>query len=260
MNFKINPVLRLAYRLLSPIINPLELINGFKTFFKYPGFFIQYINYRRRTSETVPFVELYPCLKDNTSASQSGRGHYFYQDIWAIGRIVESVPKKHVDVGSRIDGFAGQLSTICEVEYIDLRPVNVQLAQFKMVEGSVTHLPYLDKSIPSISALHVIEHVGLGRYGDHINYQGSRLAARELARVLAVDGRLLVGVPIGKERVAFNAHRIFSPNTILEYFQELQLIEFSVITDNGKFVRFANPSDYVSSDYACGLYHFTRIT
>jgi len=246
-------------RFLSPVIDVRAVSRGFRALASYPAFILEYLRYRKLSDENVPLGDLYPCLHDRDSKSQSGRGHYFYQDIWALSRIVERVPKKHVDVGSRIDGFAGQLSAICSVEYIDIRPVELGLEGFNMLEGSLLQLPYADGLIPSLSCLHVIEHIGLGRYGDPVVPNGSRKAAEELMRVLAPKGRLLVGIPIGRERVAFNAHRVFSPLTVATWFKELNLVEFSVVTDEGQFRRNANLDDYVEEEYACGLFLFERV-
>lgn len=249
---------RMLDRLLSPVIDLRAVARCLGALARYPAFMLEYLRYRRCSDESVPFGDIYPCLHDRGSASQSGRGHYFYQDIWALGRVVERLPEKHVDVGSRIDGFAGQLSAICSVEYIDIRPVELGLENFHMAEGTLLQLPYADRSIPSLSCLHVIEHVGLGRYGDPVTPHGSRKAAQELTRVLAPKGRLLVGIPIGRERVAFNAHRVLSPLTVATWFSELNLVEFSVVTDEGKFRRNSTLEDYVEEEYACGLFLFER--
>jgi len=249
---------RQIQRWFSPVFDLRNFISSFWALTRYPIFFFNYLTYRRKSSERVPFFEIYPCLDDQTNKSQSGRGHYFYQDIWALARVLEKQPTQHVDIGSRIDGFAGQLSVFCNLEYVDIRSVKLGLERFTMREGSLLSLPYDDRTIESLSSLHVIEHVGLGRYGDPIDPSGSVNSARELARVLKQGGQLLVGTPIGRERVAFNAHRIHSPLTIIEWFFELRLVEFSVVTDDGKFIRFANPNNYLFADYACGLFLFRR--
>ncbi len=250
---------RAVDRVLSPVIDARAVSRGLRALLHYPTFILEYLRYRMLSDEHVTLGDLYPCLHDRDSKSQSGRGHYFYQDIWALSRIVERMPKKHVDVGSRIDGFAGQLSAICPVEYIDIRPVELGLKGFNMLEGSLLQLPYADGLIPSLSCLHVIEHVGLGRYGDPVVAHGSRKAAEELIRVLAPKGCLLVGIPIGRERVAFNAHRVFSPFTVAGWFRDLNLVEFSVVTDEGQFRRNANLNDYIKQEYACGLFLFEQV-
>jgi hypothetical protein len=57
--------------------------------------------------------------------------------------------------------------------------------------------------------MHVIEHIGLGRYGEALDPDGDLKAIRELVRVLAAGGNLLVVVPVGRPRIQFNAHRIY---------------------------------------------------
>ena len=106
--------------------------------------------------------------------------------------------------------------------------------------------------------MHVIEHIGLGRYGDEIDPLGDICAIRELTRALKPRDRLLFVVPIGKPRVCFNAHRIYDPIDILKYFDEFRLEEFAVVTDNGNFIRHSKPDDYQNQKYACGMYHLVK--
>ena len=119
-------------------------------------------------------------------------------------------------------------------------------------------MPFHDSSIESLSCLHVAEHIGLGRYGDPLDPQGTEKAAKELARVLAKDGFLYFALPIGKQAVYFNAHRVHNPLTIIEYFKDLKLAEFSAISDNGHFVFNAKPEDFVNANYSCGCFKFTK--
>jgi SAM-dependent methyltransferase len=127
-----------------------------------------------------------------------------------------------------------------------------------VIEGSILSLPYEDNSVDSLSCLHVIEHIGLGRYGDPVDIHGSNKSAKELSRVLSKGGALYLGVPIGRERVEFNAHRIFNPNSIVAMFSELELIEFKAIDDGGSFVEDVDLDDFDNADYSCGLFMFKR--
>ncbi|HEX8254931.1 MAG TPA: DUF268 domain-containing protein, partial [Thermoanaerobaculia bacterium] len=155
--------------------------------------------------------------------------HYFYQDLWAAELIHQRRPARHVDVGSRLDGFIAHVLTFCDVEYVDLRPLNVEWPRFFYRQGSATNLPYDDGSVDSLSSLHVIEHIGLGRYGDEVDARGHERAANDLTRVLAPGGTLLVGTPIGREKLAFDAHRIFDPATVRNMFATLELVSFSLV-------------------------------
>ena len=207
-------------------------------------------------SETLRFIDSYPCLFDRTRTTPFD-AHYFYQDIWAFKRIQVSGTPSHVDVGSRAI-FVGMLTAITKVTFIDIRPLVVNLENFDSIPGSILALPFSDNSVPSLSCLHVAEHIGLGRYGDPLDPEGTKKATGELARVLAPRGNLYFSVPVGKPRVCFNAHRIHSPQQILDYFYDLELVRFSGIDDNGTFRRDMDPKDLADAAYACGLFYFTK--
>jgi len=128
--------------------------------------------------------------------------------------------------------------------------------------ADVTNLPFKDKSIHSLSCMHVVEHVGLGRYGDPLDYDGDLKAISELQRVLAEGGNLLFVVPIsGKQRIEFNAHRVFSYQQIIDGFKELRLQEFALIPDNhntGDLLINASRKIADLQQCGCGCFWFVR--
>jgi hypothetical protein len=87
---------------------------------------------------------------------------------------------------------------------------------------------------------------------------GSTKACKELQRVVSKKGNLFVSVPVGKEVTYFNAHRVFNPSTIFEYFDELDLVKFDAINDKGDIVHDIDPKKAAFFDYGCGLFWFTR--
>jgi len=210
-----------------------------------------------RGAEQIKFINTFPCIHDKTATSSFDK-HYFFQDIWAFKKIYESKCEHHVDIGSRIS-YVGLLTTITNVLFIDLRPINVVLESFESRRGSLTSLPFETDSIPSISCLHVAEHVGLGRYGDALDPMGTKKAIRELSRVLAPDGNLYFSLPIGEPKICFNAHRIHSTEQIINYFSDLKLIELSGIDDKGNFVINIDKKTLDSCEYGCGLFWFKKM-
>jgi hypothetical protein len=66
--------------------------------------------------------KLYPCLNDWVEPSGYASGAYFHQDLFVAQRVFAAKPRRHIDIGSRIDGFVAHLATWREIEVIDVRP------------------------------------------------------------------------------------------------------------------------------------------
>ena len=239
---------------ITPVINLEQVFTGLREYSRYLWSWSQYT--KLPGAEQLMFRDAFPCLHDRTSVTQIDP-HYFYQNIWAMKRIKFSGVEEHIDVGS-LASFVGLLSTIVKVTFIDIRPLKVDLDNFDSRAGTILDLPLDNDSVSSISCLHVAEHIGLGRYGDPLDPLGTQKACQELVRVLSRGGHLYFSLPVGKPRVCFNAHRIHSPRQILDYFSSLNLLEFSAVTDRGRFIENVDPADLETADYACGMFCFTK--
>jgi hypothetical protein len=181
--------------------------------------------------------------------------HYFYQGAWIARRLAAQRPASHVDVGSSVLTMS-VLSGFIDIRFIDVRPLEVHLPGLSSVPGDLGALPLADRSTASLSCLHVIEHVGLGRYGDPMDPQGHVRAAAELTRVLQSGGRLYVAAPVGRERVCFNAHRVFAASTLRALFAPLEVDEFSYVGDDGALHEHQPLEAAAGLRYGCGLFVF----
>lgn len=217
----------------------------------------------RKKSKTSRFalhpLDFYPQIKDKTKITGFDR-HYVYHTAWAARKVKEFEPEKHVDISSSLY-FSGIASAFIPVDFYDYRPAPLHLSNLKSAHADLGNLDFESNSISSLSCMHVVEHIGLGRYGDPIDPEGDTKACTELARVLAQKGQLLFVVPIGgTARIEFNAHRIYTYELVQSLFPTLILKEFSYIPEFGPdgIQEHANPNALASEHYACGLFVFTK--
>jgi SAM-dependent methyltransferase len=145
------------------------------------------------------------------------------------------------------------------VTVYDIRPLQAQIPELKFIQSDATDLPEVPtESITSLSSLNAAEHFGLGRYGDPVDPTACFRFMATLTRILKPGGYLYFAVPIGLERLEFNAHRVFAPSTVLSAFQKLDLVSFAAVDDFGVFRVVADPSEFVKSRLACGLFEFRK--
>lgn len=219
------------------------------------------IAYRAKDTErrfSLSLKNAQPQIFDKTFETGFDR-HYVYHTSWAARILAENRPEKHIDISSSLY-FGGIVSAFVPVEFYDYRPANLSLSGFESKKGDLMALPFADDSVESLSCMHTVEHVGLGRYGDPLDPDGDVKAAKELARALAPGGALMFVVPMGKDaKIEFNAHRIYSYESVLSLFPSLALKEFTLIPEHeGPMVRHADPELLANESYACGCFHFTK--
>lgn len=215
------------------------------------------LQYARLAHAAGVHLRIFPQIFDRAPGAHTFDKHYVYMDRWAFQGIQKRLPKEHVDVGSSIR-FLSMVTTVVPVTFVDIRPIALDFNNFTCKPGSILELPFKDNSVDSLSCLHVAEHIGLGRYGDPLDVEGTQKACKELQRVLAPGGRLYFALPVGKSATYFNAHRVHSPSTILEYFDQLHLEEFTGINDAGHYLPSIQPAELTKSAYACGCFVFTK--
>lgn len=198
--------------------------------------------------------ERLPCLGDQAGTIPF-EPHYLYHPAWALRVLARTRPARHVDVSSTLP-FVAMASAIVPVDYYEYRPPHLELDNVRVFHGDLLALPMDDASVGSLSCMHTIEHVGLGRYGDPIDPLGDLKAAAELKRVLAPGGSLLVVVPVGRPRVRFNANRIYGYDDVLALFEGLRLEEYLLVADDARLSYGASPQQTDVQEEGCGCFWF----
>ncbi len=239
------------YRILLPFVDLNKLIASIRGLPWYiSNFFIYIFVYQKK----IPFIDIYPILDEKTKETGVDY-HYLYQQLWVFNEVIKNKPKDHYDIGSTYQ-MSGYIAGITKAHFVDIRPIKTEISNLEVISGSIEELPFEDNSIKSLSCLHVIEHIGLGRYGDKLNPSGPQNAAKELSRVLGKGGFLYLSTPIGRERICFNAHRVFNPKTVIKYFDDLELLEFHYVDDLGKLHKNCSIQSFNNSEYSLGLFKF----
>lgn len=178
---------------------------------------------------------LYPILRERFETNGDLQSHYFHEDLWTARRVFENKPQKHVDVGSRVDGFVAHVASFREIEVFDIRPQEAKVFNMLFVTADFMNInPSLHDYTDSLSSLNVIEHFGLGRYGDPIDVDGHLKGLENMKKVLKKGGKFYFSTPIGPQRIEFNAHRVFSLEYLLKIFKPDYTIDiFSYVDDAG---------------------------
>lgn len=202
---------------------------------------------------------LYPQISDRTRVTGYDR-HYVMHTAWAARILSKIKPTVHTDISSSIY-FNAIVSAFIPVNFYDFRPANLRLSGLQCLQGNLLNLPFKDNELKTISCMHVIEHIGLGRYGDEMDINGDIKAIKELVRVTDIKGNILIAVPIGIERLEFNAHRVYSYEHIISLFNDCKLVEFSLIDDDLSNYPILNPElNYINKQtYGCGLFWFEKL-
>ena len=225
--------------------------------------FVRDLRQWRRSGGNV--TSIYPVLSDWQDQAGSASGAYFHQDLLVARKVFAASPQRHIDVGSRIDGFVAHVAVFREVEVLDIRPVRSSVKNIGFLQADLMNdVESLRACTDSLSCLHALEHFGLGRYSDPIDPSGHLKGFKSLINLLRPQGRLYLSFPIGIPVVEFNAHRVFGAAEVLSWpgSELLHLDAFDFVDDAGELHEnvplHAITSRCSNLEHGCGIYSFSR--
>jgi SAM-dependent methyltransferase len=230
-----------------------------------PSFVADWWRFRKGYAGTLTWL---PCLHDRYEEGGTTKSEYFWQDLLVARWIFAARPERHVDVGSRVDGFVAHVASFRDIELFDVRPISTQIPGVVFKQADLMRGDSLPDSgrgyCDSLSCLHAIEHFGLGRYGDPIDPAGHERGIANMASLLQPGGTFYLSTPIGRDRVEFNANRVFDPASIIRLVEShgLALHQLTVIGRGGVVQEMqATPETLQSlaaAPYNLGIFVFTK--
>lgn len=246
-------------------INTRQFRNGVR---ELPAFVRDYWHLRdslKELREEFPLAKWTPCLSDRSDTNGVASGHYFHQDLLIARQIFLNQPERHVDIGSRVDGFVAHVAVFRPIEVLDIRPQENTIENIFFKQADITSDRFdLTDYCDSLSCLHAIEHFGLGRYGDPIDARGHLRGLANMHRCLKQGGTFYLSTPIGPQRIEFNAHRVFAIRYLLDWLQPLfDLKAFSYVDDAGQLHSPCElTEDRIISNcgckYGCGIFELVK--
>ena len=244
----------------------MKLYGFFHPFVAAIPYFLEYRKFCKSAKEQkddrfeLSWKNAYPCLNDKTSDTPFDY-HYVYHTGWAARILAKTQPKEHVDISSSLY-FVSIASAFVKMKFYDYRPADLVMSNLESGAADIMTLPFEGNSLESLSCLHVMEHIGLGRYGDPINAAADLTAISELKRVVKPGGTLIFATPIGgKAKVMYNAHRIYTYELLEKLFEGFEIADFAVISDSPKayhFIEHATKADADACNYGCGCFWFRK--
>jgi hypothetical protein len=208
---------------------------------------------------------IYPIWSDFSDNAGSNKGHYFHQDLLVANFISQANPVRHIDIGSRVDGFVAHVASFRNIEVLDIRPIEQSIHQNIKFEQMDMMSDHSSSNITdSLSCLHAIEHFGLGRYGDQINPNGHLIGFNNMIKLVRPNGRFYISFPVNSSitKTYFNAHRVFHYKEILSWqgSNYLSLIRFDLVDDHGDLHSNLNIDEVnMKFEFGCAIYTFIKV-
>lgn len=201
-------------------------------------------------------ISIYPIFTDRKDMSGSARGQYFYQDLYVANLIAKKKPARHVDIGSRIDGFVAHVASYREIDVMDIRPLKDNLQNIKFIQADLMKPDASNADMTdSLSCLHTIEHFGLGRYTDPIDFEGHKKGLDAMYKMLTKGGTFYFSTQIGPQKVFFNAHRTFTVSYLLNLFEGKYEVETFTYIDDSDNLHIDVPltEEAIKTNYDCKM-------
>lgn len=137
---------------------------------------------------------------------------------------VDGIAGRVLDIGCCTSGVPIALASRgFRVVGIDVNPYPYAHPNLRAVRGDAMRCPFATGSFAAVLAISVIEHIGIGHYGDPQASAGDQAAVREIARVLRPGGLAVITVPFGRAMIT-EFQRIYDPSRLADLLAPLIVV------------------------------------
>lgn len=139
--------------------------------------------------------------------------------------------EKYPIAGKEVGIIGSQLPFYeCVVLAFGGQPITVEYQKIVSEEPRITTVTVEEfnanpRKFDVILSISSIEHDGLGRYGDPINPNGDLEFMAKAKTLLKEDGHMILAVPVGRDSLVWNAHRIYGQLSFPLLINEWNLID-----------------------------------
>jgi hypothetical protein len=164
-------------------------------------------------------------------ASRKGSGHYPETDPWVHEAMQRYVPGRRVlVVGSQIPWYeAMALYYRCAVpcSVVEHQPRECARTDLRYLQPSdLSRVVALDRErFDVVISISSIEHDGLGRYGDPLDANADLHSMRATASLLSPGGIIILSVPVGRDKLVWNAHRVYGRIRLPRLIEGYEVVE-----------------------------------
>lgn len=170
------------------------------------------------------------CMK---TIKRKGTAYYGILDIWLYEAL-----EKYPIAGKEVGIIGSQLPFYeCVVLAYGGHPITIEYNKIISEDPRITTLTVEEfnknpRKFDVILSISSIEHDGLGRYGDPINPNGDLEFMTKAKSLLKEGGHMILAVPLGRDALVWNAHRIYGQLRFPLLIKEWNLIDSFGFSEN----------------------------
>tara|TARA_R110000824_G_scaffold1178_4_gene6342 strand:+ start:975 stop:1703 length:729 start_codon:yes stop_codon:yes gene_type:complete len=160
-----------------------------------------------------------------TRVQQKEQNYYGHTDTW-LYEALEKYPIRDKDIC-----LMGSTHPWYEAMVIAHGAKSCSVIEYSKRETFHEKIVYLqpdevgEKTFDASLSISSYEHDGLGRYGDPLNPNGDIEAMAKTKTLIKKDGLLYLAVPIGRDKVVFNVHRVYGRHRIDQLLEGWETVE-----------------------------------